>query len=356
MKSMRRILAVITAALIIVSCLCLPSYAGRYTSKKALPLSKGLDALKGQFESYYGPRANGYALDCKFYSPVGKNDKTKYPIVIFLHGIGHGDYEGKQLEDSSMPYWSSAEFQARFSDAGGAFILLPRCPEQNKEYWNEGFIEPLRALLDAFIEEHRDNVDTTRIAVTGSSAGGGMCWLMLEAFPGFFSCVIPLASTVTPSTDVIKAAKGTAIWIIASQKDPVVNYNFSTLKIWKKVLKYNDHPENCRLSTFQNVYKPDGEPASDNHHLAEVITYDLHMHGEKSYPELETIDGCGNVVDLTSPNGLITWISSIHSGFDGSRSDRPTGDLNYSLWTRIQNGWQNYLYSIVRIFQIALGL
>jgi predicted peptidase len=356
MKTAKKIIAFLTVAVILISCMGLPSYAYGYRKKTALSVSEGIEALRGQFESFTGPKKNGYALDSKFYSPVGKNDKTKYPIVIFLHGIGHGDYEGSQLDDSLMPYWSSCEFQSRFDDAGGAFILLPRAPEDQKTYWNEGFIEPLRALIDTFIAEHKDNVDTTRIAVTGSSAGGGMVWLMLEAFPGLFSCAFPLASTVTPSKDTIKSAAGTAIWILASQKDPVVNYNFSTLKIWKNVIKTNNNPQNCRLSTFQKVYKPDGEPASDNHHLATVITYDLHTIDEGVYPDVETIDGNGNVLDLTSPNGIITWISSIHSDYDGTPSEGHTGNLNYSLWTRICNAYQDWLYSVVHVFQIALGL
>ena len=327
-----------------------------YRAKQALSVTEGIEALRGQFESGYGPEAGGVSLDYKFYSPVGENDTTKYPIVMFLHGIGHGDYEGSQLDDSDMPYWSSAEFQARFSDAGGAFILLPRAPEEKKQYWGESFVEPLKALLDDFIATHAENVDTTRIAVTGSSAGGGMCWTMLEAFPGFFSCAFPMASTVTPDTDVIKAAKSTAIWVLASQKDPVVNYRLSTLKVWNKILKYNNHPENCRLSTFQNVYLPDGVTrASDNHHLASVITYDLHTHDEGLYPELETIDGSGNVVDLTSPNGLITWISSIHSDYDGTAT-KGTGNIDITKFSSFMNAWQNWIYYIVHIFQRMLGL
>ena len=355
-KSFKAIISVLSAVIIVLSCMFVPAYACKAMGRKAASVSEGIEALRDQFEKFQGPEKNGYALDARFYSPVGNNDSTKYPIVIFLHGIGHGDYEGSQLDDSFMPFWSSAEFQSRFSDAGGAFILLPRAPEDSKAYWNESFVEPLRALLDAFIEEHKDNVDTTRIAITGSSAGGGMCWHMLEAFPDFFSCAFPLASTVTPSTDTIKAAKSTAIWILASEKDPVVNYKTSTLKIWKKIVEYNDNPQNCRLSTFQKVYKPDGEPASDNHHLATVITYDLHTTDEGLYPELETIDGLGNVLDLTSPNGIITWISSIHSGNSGEASEGGTGNLKYNFLTKIANFLQNKLYYVVHLVQTALGL
>lgn len=323
--------------------------------KETLSVSAGAKALRGEFDSGVGPKTKGYALDYKYFSPVGENDDTKYPIVIFLHGIGHGDYVGSQLDDSDMAYWASTEFQARFDDAGGAFILMPRSPEEKLIYWGEGLIEPLRALIDDFIAQHKDNVDTTRIAITGSSAGGGMVWFMLEAYPQYFSAAFPIASTKTPVRSEVKDAHETAIWLIASKKDPIVNYAFSTLKIWDDIVETNDHPENCRLSSFSTVYNPDGKKSSDNHHLANVITYDLHTHDEGIYPDVETVDGLGNVVDLTSPNGLISWISSIHSDYDGTPASG-TGEFFMTIFSHIIHFLRNGMLFGVHIIQEILGL
>ena len=93
------------------------------TRKTALPTSAGIGALRSEFSEAVADEAGGYALDYCYYSPVGQNDTSKYPVVIFLHGIGHGDYPGSQLEDSYMPYWASKELQSRFT-SGGAFIVL----------------------------------------------------------------------------------------------------------------------------------------------------------------------------------------------------------------------------------------
>ena len=77
--------------------------------KPALSKSAGIEALRDEFESDVAPEVGGHALDYCYYSPVGENDDTKYPLVIFLHGIGHADYPAYQLNDSDMPYWASSE-------------------------------------------------------------------------------------------------------------------------------------------------------------------------------------------------------------------------------------------------------
>ncbi len=320
-------------------------------TRSALPTSAGLSALRGQFSSGTAPRTEGFALDYKYYSPVGNNDGKKYPIVIFLHGIGHGEYAGSQLDDSGMAYWASSELQSRFIN-GGAFILLPRCPENINVFWGDSLIEPLHALIDDFIKQHKDNVDTTRIAISGSSQGGAMVWNMLDAYPEYFSAAFPIASTETPTTSVLKRASGTAVWLLASSKDPVVNYTLSTMPIWNRVCENNAHPENCRLSTFGTVYNPDGSKSSDNHHLAGVITYDLHTLKNGLYPDMTTVDGKGRTVDLTAPNGLIKWISSVQSDFTGDNSS----SANVNIFKRIIDVLRNLLLEIVHIVQMILGL
>ncbi len=354
MKNIRRTFAMIMSVLLIFTCFQSMSFAEKIP-KEALPVSVGVENLRAQFESDVGPKSGGYALDYKYYSPVGIEDDTKYPLVIFLHGIGHGDFPGSQLADSDMAYWASAEFQARFEDAGGGFILMPRSPEDKLTYWGENLIEPLHVLIDDFIEKHKENIDTTRIAITGSSAGGAMVWDMLDAYPEYFSAAFPIASTEMPTLITVNKASGTAIWILASKLDPVVNYVTNTLPIWAMVKGNNDHPENCRLSSFTEVYNPDGSSSSDNHHLAGVITYDLHTHDEGLYPSVETVDGLGNTVDLTSPNGLISWLSSIHSDFTGTAESDPPGIIE-TIFAHIKSFFSNILLFFVHIFQEILGL
>lgn len=345
---MKKILSILFAAALLLAAFCTPSFA----AKKALPVSSGINALRGQFTSAVAPAKGGRALDYEYYSPVGSNDGTKYPVVIFLHGIGHGSYVGSQLDDSDMPYWTSAELQARFTD-GGAFVILPRCPENQVSFWGESYVEPLHALIDDFISRHKANVDTTRISISGSSQGGAMVWMMLEAYPEYFASAFPIASTETPTTSVLNASRDTAIWLLASKLDPVVSYPLATLPLWNNVCRTNAHPENCRLSSFGTVYLPNGSRSSDNHHLAGVITYDLHTLSDGLYPEMTTENGLGQTVDLTAPNGLIRWISTVRSDFTGVAESSAS---SVNIVTKIVEAIRNFFLEIVHLVQMLLGL
>lgn len=352
MKTTKKVLAVFMAICLCVLPLAVSSYAaGR---KPALRVSAGIEALRDEFDHAVAPSAGGYSLDYAYYSPVGKIDKTKYPLVIFLHGIGHADYPGAQLDDSDFPYWASAELQNRF-DADGAFILLPRAPEDNLIYWGKPLIESLRSVIDDVIAKHGDNIDTTKIYIGGSSAGGEMTWMMISAFPEYFAGAFPIAATGTVSdSDVVKCSD-VAIWMISSKKDPIVNYATITTPLWNRVVKYNSHPENCRLSSFESVVEPAGNSASDNHHMAKVVTYDFHMLDGSTYPNVVTVDGNGNTVSLVSPNGMIKWMNSVSSNFDGQPSEG-SGNTNVSVFDVLFSGIRNIILKIVNIIQRILGL
>lgn len=352
MKRVTKFIAVSLSLIMLFSLFVVSvSAAGR---KAALPTSAGISALRDQFEKDVAPKVGGYALDYCYYSPVGTNDNTKYPLVIFLHGIGHADYVGAQLADSDMPYWASSELQSRFSE-GGAFILLPRAPEDKLVYWSDSLLESLRAVIDDMIKKHGDNIDTSKIFIGGSSAGAEMTWRMIVAFPEYFAGAFPIAATGSVTAANVRTCSDVAIWMIASTKDPVISYIATTQPLWNNVCKYNQHPENCRLTSLTNVVEPAGGSASDNHHMAKVVTYDLHMLNGSTYPNATTIDGNGNTISLVSPNGMIKWMNGIRSAYGGS-SGSGSGNVNVNVITDMLNMIRNLFLKIVNIFQRLFGL
>ncbi len=349
---MKKLLSVLLTVCVLVSCLCIGVSASG--SKSALSTSAGIQALREQFNSDVAPKAGGYALDYCYYSPVGNNDNTKYPLVIFLHGIGHADYAGAQLDDSDFPYWASSELQSRFTE-GGAFILLPRAPEHKLVYWGTSLIESLRAVIDDMIAKHGDNIDTSKIFIGGSSAGAEMTWNMIVAFPDYFAGAFPIAATGTVTAANVKTCSDVAIWMIASTKDPVISYVGITQPLWNNVCAYNKHPENCRLTSLGSVVEPAGSSASDNHHMAKVVTYDLHMLDGSTYPNATTVDGNGNTLSLVSPNGLIYWMNSVSSSYGGDEGDG-SGNVNVNVLTQALSVIRNFFLKIVNIFQRLFGL
>jgi len=353
MKLSAKFIAIIMTVLMCILPLGISASASE-GRKEALPTSAGIQALRDEFESDVAPEAGGYALDYAYYSPVGENDNTKYPLVIFLHGIGHADYVDSQLDDSDFPYWASSELQSRF-DEGGAFILLPRAPEDELVYWSTSLIESLRAVIDDVIAKHGDNIDTTKIFIGGSSAGGEMTWNMAISFPEYFAGIFPIASTGTVTTNDVKKCADVAIWMISSKLDPVVNYKMVTLPLWNNVCKYNSNPEKCRLSSFSAVTEPAGNSASDNHHLAKVVTYDLHMLDGSTYPDVITETVNGEEIKLEGSEGLISWMNSISSEYDGTPGEE-SGNTTVTFITRFFNLFRNGFLKVVNIFQRLLGL
>lgn len=347
----RRILSVLISAVILISTLIIP--AGASNPKEALPLSAGLDALRTQFEHGVASKSGEYALDYSYYSPVGENDDGKYPLVIFLHGMGHGAYVGAELADSVMANWASQDFQQRWTDAGGAFILLPRCPEDKIEYWNKSLTGSLHTLIDEFISKYRENIDTTRIFIGGSSAGGEMAWDMAIEYPEYFAGIYPMAATGTRSTEDIKKTKDVAIWLFASTLDLFVSFSLNVQPQWEKICEYSSRPGDCRLSAFSTVKNPDGTDSDSNHRLFKTIGYDFFTVDGEPYPDVETKDGNGNKIIMESPNGMIAWMCGIHSSFEGNDPEIDSGN---NILERLVAIIRNLIFKIADVFQKVFGL
>lgn len=321
-------------------------------TKTALPIDVGLEMLRQQFEYGVSDECNGYALDYHYYSPAGENDREKYPVVIYLHGIGHGSYVGSQLADSTMPYWASRELQSKWTDTGGAYILLPRCPEDELQYWSKTFVDPLRTLIDSFIRDHAKNVDTTRIFVGGSSAGGEMTWDLAIKYPEYFAGIYPLAATGTRSDEDIKAIKDVSVWCFASTLDPLVNYNTNVIPQWDKICKYSTDPANSRLSSFGTVMNPDGTKGDSNHRLYTTISYDFFTVDGEPYPNVITVNGKGRTVKFEDSKGMIYWMSNTHSSFDGIAIE---GESETGLFGRMFISLRNIMFRIANVIQKLLG-
>ena len=347
MKKVIKALSLVMAVIMCLSSLYVCAFAaGR---KPALPTSYGITALRNEFKKDVAPKAGNHALDYCYYSPVGTNDKTKYPLVIFLHGIGHGDYEGAQLADSDMPYWASSELQSRFTQ-GGAFILLPRAPEDKMVYWSNILLEPLGAVIDDMIAKHGKNIDTTRIFIGGSSAGAEMVWNMITAFPERFAGAFPIAATGTVTENDVKLCASVPVWMFACTKDPVVSYAGETTPLWNNVCKENKNPAKCRLTTFTNVVEPNGQSSAGNHFMAKVVTYDMHLLSGADYPNATTVNGLGEKVSLKKPNGIIYWMNTLSSSYDGS-TEGGTGNATVTPINGVLSIFRNLILKLVNIFQ-----
>lgn len=298
--------------------LALVCLLGCSVSAGALSIEGGIEQIKEQFVFGEGPKVGGYSVDYRYFSPVKENDTVKYPLVVWLHGMGDGASDGVQVKKSNIAYWASDEFQARFEDSGGAFILAARSREENGKYWSSEMLEPLRAAIDEFIAENKDNIDLSRIYVGGYSMGGKMTLKMSIAYPEMFAAAFPICPAWSPSAELAANLADVPVWFVSSTRDPLVNYYMAVSPTWEKVISASNCPEECRFSTLTKVCYEDGKKTSSSHHAWFAVNHDLFSAENGAYPYMTTVNGLGEEVTLTYPEGMISWLTSHTSDYDGT--------------------------------------
>ncbi len=283
-------------------------------------LSDIKDVLVEKFVYAEGPEADGNSIDYRYFSPAKENDTQKYPLVVWLHGMGDGMKDGTQVSKSNISYWASDEFQARFTN-GGAFILAARSKEEQGHTWDNSMLEPLKAAIDEFIQKNADNIDLSRIYIGGYSMGGKMTLKMAISYPEMFAAAFPICPAWSPSEELLLKAADIPMWLVSGKTDPLVNYYFSISKTWSKICATNANPEECRFSTLSKVCYEDGERTTSAHHAWFSVNHDMFSILDSDYPDMSTVNGKGEEVTLTFPNGMISWLCEHTSNFDGTATE-----------------------------------
>lgn len=303
---------------IIAIILSLTIFLGISVSSNALSVEGGIEPLKNQFVAGEGPVVDGYSVDYSYFSPVDENDATKYPLVVWLHGMGDGAEPGLQVKKSNIAYWTSDEFQARFEPSGGAFILAARSREEDNIFWSNEMIKPLRAAIDDFIAKNKDNIDLSRIYVGGYSMGGKMTLKMAVAYPEMFAAAFPICPAWSPADEFCEKLADMPVWITSSTRDPLVNYYLGVSPTFERIISYSNVADDCRFSTLTKVCYEDGKATSSSHHAWFAVNHDMFTYLNGDYYNMTTVNGNGEEVVLEYPNGMISWLTSHTSDYDGA--------------------------------------
>ncbi|WP_233789461.1 alpha/beta hydrolase-fold protein [Sphingobacterium sp. HMA12] len=128
------------------------------------------------------PKANYKHLT---YLPKSYNtDKSKYPLVIYLHG---GSQKGNNLEKLKiygLPYLVDQRKEFDF------IMVAPQCPEG--KYWStENWFD---SLYDEVTSKYR--VDKSRVYVTGISMGGYGTYITALDHPEKIAAIVPLCGGI----------------------------------------------------------------------------------------------------------------------------------------------------------------
>lgn len=291
-------------------------------------------ALKGWSNATQKTAVNGIALEYGFFEPSFKAEDSacfnpfapettvvpqKAPLVVYLHGAGEGK-GNTQGEGATRAYIgnrvtaiSQAQIQRYFG--GFAWVLVPQSPT----FWMDNGVEQLghsnqsiyspviKALIDEFVAEHADRIDTDRIVVAGLSNGGFMTLRLCADYPDFFAAGLPCCAPWYNATDEdVSALAKTPLWFTHSKGDELVIPQETVLPLTARLRAVG---ANVHLTYFSHVEdltgryrEADGSPKKTFNHGVWI-----HQFNDLCYQDF---DG-GNVLIDDEPVGCWEWSARV---------------------------------------------
>ncbi|HOJ93326.1 MAG TPA: prolyl oligopeptidase family serine peptidase [Dictyoglomaceae bacterium] len=223
----------------------IPSFSMENTSEKRLIVDEFLPFV-------YQDKDLGVEISYRFFIPKDLDQNKKYPLVVFLHGIGERGRDNF-LQISAYRgavVWAEPRHQVEHP----CFVLAPQCPPEST--WIKispgDPIEPnneLKAVANLIKElTNKYTIDTKRIYITGLSMGGFGTWALLMENPELFAGAIPICGGGNLSK--VERIKDIPIWVFHAEDDPLVSVSFSR-DIVKKLV---DIGGKVRYTEFEKGY------------------------------------------------------------------------------------------------------
>ena len=167
--------------------------------------------------------ANGDTMPYRLFIPDGYDNREKYPLVIYLHGIDAvGNDNVSHITNANFTgsnVWTRASVQARHP----CFVLAPQIPFGT--IWaamltRAPTAEALRVLDIMRVLEREFSIDVDRIYLTGQSLGGFGTFALAAARPELFAAAVPVCGggNVTKASELAKVP----LWVFHTIDDPVI--------------------------------------------------------------------------------------------------------------------------------------
>jgi len=156
----------------------------------------------------------------RVFFPRGYAPSSKWPVVLFIHGAGErGVNNTSQLDVGLGPYLRSNA--ATFP----AIVVFPQLPAVPGTAAGSALLDSLvKTALHQTLAEV--NADSTRIYVTGISAGAVRSYDVVYQLPDLFAASVPIAGRLCASCILGSAVK------TADEADTVVAVRLRSLPIW----------------------------------------------------------------------------------------------------------------------------
>ena len=195
-----------------------PSTAGRYIVDEPMSFTTDINYLVYLPDDY------------------GKDPEKKWPLVMFLHGVGECGSDLTKVEKHGIPKLAVAGQKFDF------ILIAPQCPAG--KFW-PNLCDPLLAVIDN--AKSKWNVDNDRVYLTGLSMGGFGTWQLGCYSPETFAAIAPICGAGYRWT--AKNLKDMPVWAFHGEKDNVVPVQESYNMI-EEIKKAGGNP---KLTTYPDL-------------------------------------------------------------------------------------------------------
>lgn len=205
------------------------TYGRAYYVNSKLPLDFNLESFKEHCKKLIPLLKKGHlddicyqAMDYYYFVPkkhkkqkIKSSSEVKYPLVVFLHGMGESGHDVKTLfRHPQVLTFIDPENQKKFP----CYFIAPQqakngiwCGYTGRDFYgnSEAMWSVIR--LTRLMWEKYPNIDKNRIYITGLSSGGHGTFEALAKNPGTFAGGVPISGTCLKTND-IKHKQKIAIW------------------------------------------------------------------------------------------------------------------------------------------------
>ncbi|HEY0744636.1 MAG TPA: prolyl oligopeptidase family serine peptidase [Chryseosolibacter sp.] len=156
------------------------------------------------------------------YLPADYNaNSNKYPIVIFLHGIGERGPNTTDIQVLKDNIYKVAKLGPPLHVKNGTkfpFILISPQLKNNYGTWPSGYVMEVLNYVKTYLR-----VDEKKIYITGLSLGGGGTWVTIQDYPELFAAALPVCGGYNSTSKAYKiAGENLPVWASHGSIDDVV--------------------------------------------------------------------------------------------------------------------------------------
>ena len=138
---------------------------------------------------------------------------TKYPLHIFLHGMGERGNDNEKQLDIGSKYYLADTIREKYP----AIVVYPQCPS-DKVWFDDDVTIALKELTDALQKQY--GVDAKQISIGGFSMGAFGTFEMVARNPGLFEAAVAISGD--GDEERVASMAGSRWQIFAAEKDDVI--------------------------------------------------------------------------------------------------------------------------------------